>query len=176
MLCRGLPGAIAQGALPPAVEPRLLRRRPGAGRVQGTAPLYSLHGRAGLALTGITTWRARCRLTARPPSDRPPALRPPPCTFRAQNEGAWFKGTVAAVNGDGTYVVRYEDGDEEQGVEARRILTVAVPRSEVRRGQTVTANYKLEGKYFRGVIAHINGNGTVNIEYEDGDKEHGVAR
>ena len=34
----------------------------------------------------------------------------------AGEEEGWYPGRIAAVRGDGTYDLRYDDGDREQGV------------------------------------------------------------
>ena len=43
----------------------------------------------------------------------------------------WFPGSVDKVNGDGTYVIVYDDGDKEQSVAGYRVRGVGWKRKEV---------------------------------------------
>jgi hypothetical protein len=43
-------------------------------------------------------------------------------------------------------------------------------------GSKVEGNYRGRGEWFPGVISRDHGNGTIDIDYDDGDKELGVGR
>jgi len=45
---------------------------------------------------------------------------------RFGGKGKWFAGVVEAVNSDGTFHIRYDDGDEEKGVAAELIRVLAL--------------------------------------------------
>ncbi|CAM9455588.1 unnamed protein product, partial [Laminaria digitata] len=113
----------------------------------------------------------------------------------------WFKATVARRHRNGTYSLRYEDGDEEMSVEKhliRRVGTVRPSASEnkspgrrvvsgadsdvdssvmkkKRVGDDVEARYKKGRKWFPGIVHAVNRNGTYDIRYKDGDSERDVA-
>ncbi|CAM9788991.1 unnamed protein product, partial [Discosporangium mesarthrocarpum] len=115
----------------------------------------------------------------------------------------WFKATVQRKNRDGTYYLRYEDGDEEKAVEKDLIRKIKVDKGgsrspgrravsgmesdEEQRGRAgggeggrfrvdekVEARYGGKAKWFRGTVQRANLDGTYDIWYEDGDEEKGV--
>lgn len=101
-----------------------------------------------------------------------------------KGKGKWFKGSIRLVNRDGTYDIRYDDGDIERGVEPKNIRSVGAktssPKStasaadEFTAGDEVEANFKGKGKWFKGTIRLANSDGTFDIRYDDGDREDGV--
>ncbi|CAN0537595.1 unnamed protein product, partial [Ectocarpus sp. 12 AP-2014] len=40
---------------------------------------------------------------------------------RFRGKGRWYKGRIVGVNAGGTYDVRYDDGDEDLGLDASAI-------------------------------------------------------
>ena len=46
--------------------------------------------------------------------------------------------------------------------------------NSIRVGTKVECNYAGKGRYFPGKISNVNSNGTLDIAYDDGDKERGV--
>ncbi|KAJ1451183.1 hypothetical protein M885DRAFT_570320 [Pelagophyceae sp. CCMP2097] len=92
----------------------------------------------------------------------------------------WFKGNVVSANPDGTYDVRYDDGDEERAVKAMHIQKRdgggSSPRSSPRAaglslGDKVEARYRGREKFYPGKISRDRGDGTFDIDYDDGEKE-----
>ena len=90
----------------------------------------------------------------------------------------WHPGRIDNVNHDGTYDMRYDDGDEERRVESRMIrkLGGSSPsrRTRLEEGMKIKANYKGKGKMFGGTIKRDNRDGTYDISYDDGDREMSV--
>ncbi|KAK7237682.1 alpha-kinase, partial [Aureococcus anophagefferens] len=86
-------------------------------------------------------------------------------------EGHFYPGTVAAVHGDGTYDVDYDDGEEECRVSAAAIRGGAKPAG-LAVGAAVEADYGLEGHWYPGKIAAAH-DGTYDIDYDDGEQEFG---
>jgi hypothetical protein len=43
-------------------------------------------------------------------------------------------------------------------------------------GTRVEADFKSKGKFFGGTISRVRLNGTYDVDYDDGEKEVGVAR
>ena len=48
--------------------------------------------------------------------------------------------------------------------------------AELKVGTAVEADYKGKGKYYAGKISRVRLNGTYDIDYDDGEKELGVAK
>ena len=100
----------------------------------------------------------------------------------------WYPGVVRAVNIDGTYDIRYKDGDSERGVEASLVrhgsgtirrdsfrtpeTQAAVNGFEV--GDKVEARFGGGGRWFKATVKQTNTDGTLDLLYADGEKERGV--
>lgn len=109
---------------------------------------------------------------------------------RYKRGAKYFPGKVIKVRMNGTYDIRYEDGDEETGVEIEMIERVGDggsptrPKSPAKTtddmavevGDRVKANYKKGKALYPGKIMKVHSNGTYDIKYDDGDSEQRVAR
>ncbi|DAZ98959.1 TPA: hypothetical protein N0F65_000491 [Lagenidium giganteum] len=94
-----------------------------------------------------------------------------------------YSGKITRVHADGTYDIKYEDGDVETRVSKANIVApedAAAPsgsptKSQQRRvlavGDIVQARYKGGKKLYKGEIKRVRSDGTYDIEYEDGDVE-----
>jgi hypothetical protein len=94
------------------------------------------------------------------------------------------------VNRDGTYDIRYDDGDTESGALKLNVrkhpdtIKIASPgrfgasdSSELNEGDKVEVLYKGKGtKWFSGKISRVNRDGTYDIVYDDGDRESGALK
>lgn len=107
---------------------------------------------------------------------------------------AWYDGSVQAANSDGTYHVRYDDGDEDSAAAASQLRTAphsAKPASPAKAAPvvsaTVNAKFKVddrvEGKFGNGedwypaVISSVQKTGSTfvySLDYNDGDHEDAV--
>ena len=88
----------------------------------------------------------------------------------------WYAGVVDRYDEDaGTYDVTYDDGEVEKGVKQENIAR-APGDSELEVGARIEAKYKGKKKYYPGKIAARGDDGTYDIDYDDGEKESGVAR
>ncbi|CAN0452791.1 unnamed protein product, partial [Discosporangium mesarthrocarpum] len=102
---------------------------------------------------------------------------------RYKGRGKYYKGKIARVNSDGTFDIDYDDGERERGLAEYHIKShesgdgEGSPHSigEVREGDKVEARYRGSGKYYKGKIAKVNTDGTFDIDYDDGEKERGLA-
>ena len=104
---------------------------------------------------------------------------------RFGGKSRWFKATVQRENSDGSYSLLYADGDRERAVDKDLIRAIA-GRNEAkgddtsnseeahRVGDDVEARYKRGRKWYPGVVRAVNGDGTYDIRYKDGDSERGV--
>ena len=93
--------------------------------------------------------------------------------------GSWFPGRVGSVNADGTFDIRYDDGDAEQGVSAELVRRVggepAAASEEYAVGEAVAAKFANQGSWFPGRVGRVNSDdGTYDIVYDDGDEENNV--
>ena len=86
----------------------------------------------------------------------------------------WFSGKISRVNRDGTYDIRYDDGDSESGAlktNVRRHPDAAARPSgggaALREGMKVEARYKGKEKYYKGVLKRENRDGTWDVDYDD---------
>jgi len=85
----------------------------------------------------------------------------------------YFGGIITKDNGDGTFALKYDDGDVEEKVPWYLISMPAVA-GDFHIGQKVEARFGGKDKYFGGVISKDNGDGTYAVKYDDGDVEVSV--
>lgn len=98
----------------------------------------------------------------------------------------WFPGVVRGVNDDGTYDIRYNDGDSERNVESGLVRAangasvdshsspVDNSDSEYARGDRVEARFGGRSRWFRATVERKNRDGTYHLVYADGDEERSV--
>ena len=82
----------------------------------------------------------------------------------------WFSGKISRVNHDGTYDVRYDDGDSEAGAlnsNLRRHPDASPAKVSLREGMKVEARFRGKERYYPGVIRRENRDGTFDIDYND---------
>ena len=105
---------------------------------------------------------------------------------RYRGKKKWYAGEVTKVDGD-TYSITYEDGDVEDNVaeELIRAVEEAAPapapaaaaeeaEGKYAVGSKVECRYKGKKRYYPGRVASYN-SGEYAIDYDDGEKESGVA-
>jgi hypothetical protein len=96
-----------------------------------------------------------------------------------KGKGKWFPGTIMRVRLNGTCDIDYDDGEQEMGVKPEdvRVLGRGAQRGSPARkarleeGSKVEANYRGRGKFFPGRIRRDRGDGTFDIDYDDGESE-----
>ena len=84
----------------------------------------------------------------------------------------WLKGVIDVVNRDGTYIIRYEDGEKERDVKRDFIRTYkkrSLLGKSFREGDNVEVLVK--NKYLKGTVVNIKSNGTYDIKLENNEKE-----
>jgi PUB domain/Agenet domain len=108
---------------------------------------------------------------------------------RYKGRERYYSGTVRRANRDGTYDIDYDDGEKELSVAAKLIrLTDSVTKSrptvadsskkpiiEVLEGDAVEARYRGRERWYAGIVRRVNRDGTYDINYDDGERELGVA-
>jgi len=103
---------------------------------------------------------------------------------RYRGKSKYYPGRISRDRGDGSYDIDYDDGEKETRVSEELIRSMesggggrdSSPsrRSRLEEGMKVKANYRGKGKMFGGTIKRDNGDGTYDINYDDGDREQGV--
>jgi uncharacterized C2H2 Zn-finger protein len=105
------------------------------------------------------------------------------CDFK--KKGKLYDGKIAKENPDGTFNLRYNDGDFENNVVADRInlRTSSESKSPKDRsditlqvGMKVLANYDGQGHWYSGTVVAKHSDDTYDVEYSDGDSEKNVKR
>ena len=91
--------------------------------------------------------------------------------------GKWLNGKISAISENGTYVINYNDGEVEDGVNADhlRIFNAGTINdnlgTSLTEGMKVEGNYRGRGKWFPCKISRVRGDGTYDIAYDDGETE-----
>ena len=86
---------------------------------------------------------------------------------------------IKRVRFDGSFDIDYDDGEQETMVAKDLVRTKEkesggspsrrAPRLE--EGMKVEGNYKSKGRWYPGRIKNVRGDGTFDIDYDDGEKE-----
>ena len=96
---------------------------------------------------------------------------------RFAGRGKHYPGTIEAVNADGTFAIRYDDGDKEAKAKREHVRLVDAPSTPAPAvGAKVEAQFHGKGTFVPGTIEAVNADGTFAILYEDGDKEADAKR
>ncbi|EQC36058.1 hypothetical protein, variant 2 [Saprolegnia diclina VS20] len=91
-----------------------------------------------------------------------------------QAHGAIQRGVVARCRSDGSYDVEWDDGEDETHVKPSTLQPAASAQA-LTMGDLVEARFGGKDKYFKGKIAHVHSDGSLDVEYDDGDRETRVA-
>jgi hypothetical protein len=92
---------------------------------------------------------------------------------RFGGKAKYYGATIVQPNADGTYEVKYDDGDVETATPAEMISSFAsVGEFEV--GQRIEARFGGKNKFYLGNIVKDNGDGYYEVRYDDGDVEKAV--
>ena len=93
----------------------------------------------------------------------------------------YYKGEITRVNSDGTYDIRFDDGERKRGVrddqikgnDDRSSSSSSSSRSR-REGDRVEAKVAGWTRYYKGEITRVNSDGTYDIRFDDGERKRGV--
>ena len=103
----------------------------------------------------------------------------------------YYAGEITRVNRDGTYDIKFDDGERKSGVKSSQIKskgTKSKKKSSSRRsddesdaddagyerGDRVEAKVSGWTKYYGGEITRVNRDGTYDIKFDDGERKSGV--
>ena len=97
---------------------------------------------------------------------------------RYKGKSKFYPGKICRIRYDGSYDVLYSDGDKEIGVSKEMIRPKSTHKHEKEElvtsftvGALVQAKYRGRGKYYDGKISKVHADGTLDIDYDDGDKD-----
>ncbi|CAM9136941.1 unnamed protein product, partial [Ectocarpus fasciculatus] len=93
----------------------------------------------------------------------------------------WYPGKVRAVNANGSYDIRYLDGDSERDVEAAFVRSIGGSAAGetpggLAVGDKVEARFRGGSRWFKATVEGKNRDGTFSLSYDDGDFETAVER
>ena len=100
------------------------------------------------------------------------------CDYKSK--GKWFPGKIERVNSDGTFNVKYDDGDAERWKKASEVRGLGGGLGRVggggvdkklEAGDRVECDYKSKGRWYPGKISYIHRDGTYDIRYHELRKE-----
>ena len=105
----------------------------------------------------------------------------------------YYGGEITRVNDDGTYDIKFDDGERKRGVkdseikgrqddddesddddDRRSSRSSSRKTKKRRRGDRVEAKVKGWTKYYGGEITRVNDDGTYDIKFDDGERKRGV--
>ena len=106
----------------------------------------------------------------------------------------YYGGEITRVNDDGTYDIKFDDGERKRGVkdseikgnkgddkddsddddDRRSSRGSSRKTKKRRRGDRVEAKVKGWTKYYGGEITRVNDDGTYDIKFDDGERKRGV--
>jgi hypothetical protein len=87
-----------------------------------------------------------------------------------------YPGEIEAMAADGTYSVKYDDGDHKTGIPMSSIIVVGQQPSVVALavGTRVEAMAKGFKAHYPGEIEAVAADGTYSVKYDDGDHKTGI--
>jgi len=96
--------------------------------------------------------------------------------FQGASSEEWFRGRIWKVNADGTYDIKFDDGDKEYSVDPERVRLVRRSVNTLEAGSIIEGLFQgaSSEEWFRGRILKVNAGGTYDIVYDDGDREYSV--
>ena len=115
----------------------------------------------------------RCsRSRSRSPTSKPSFKEGDHVEANYRGKGRYYPGKIRRDNRDGTYDIDYDDGEKERSVKEADIKSNP---NIFRRGDKVEVNHLgLVRYYTAGKIREDRGDGTFDIDYDDGEKENRV--
>ena len=119
-------------------------------------------------------------------SSNPALTRKEGDRVKAKCEGwtKYFDGEITRVHSDGTYDIKFEDGERKRGVTESRIQDSpaedtsananATTTASRRKGDKVYAKCSGWARHYFGEITRVNSDGTYDMKFEDGERKRGV--
>ena len=102
---------------------------------------------------------------------------------RCKGSTKHYPGKVFRDNRDGTFDVKFDDGDRDRMVPERSIKKLGggggggdSDDESLREGDKVEAKCKGSSKHYPGKIYRDNGDGTYHVKFDDGDVDRAVPK
>jgi Ca2+-binding EF-hand superfamily protein len=96
--------------------------------------------------------------------------------YRGQSK--YYPGRISRVRLNGTFDIDYDDGEKEVGVDKSLIKTLGggsrgspSRSSRLSEGDKVEGNFRGRGRWYPGRIRRDRGDGTYDVDYDDGEAE-----
>ena len=87
----------------------------------------------------------------------------------------YYKGEIWRINRDGTYRIRFDDGDwdsvKESEIKIDDISDSSSSDSNFIVNERVECRYPGRRRYYKAKIKNVNDDGTYDVLYDDGDRE-----
>ena len=124
--------------------------------------------------------RSRSRSHSRSRSrTRTPLRKGDKVKAKYRNKGQFYTGVITSVRDDGTYDIDYDDGESDKRINAENIQSQeetnddrrTATKTSLREGDKVEARYRGRSKFYPGRISRDRGDGTFDVDYDDGEKE-----
>eukprot|EP00953_Heterococcus_sp_UTEX-ZZ885_P003408 2370-Heterococcus_DN1.PRE.4 len=105
-------------------------------------------------------------------------------TARYRGRERYYSGVIRRVHRDGTYDINYDDGEKELSVPPEFIKSDSKNASStsntktataILEGDAIEARYRGRQRWYAGVVRRVNRDGTYDINYNDGEREVGIA-
>ncbi|KAJ1451181.1 hypothetical protein M885DRAFT_570318 [Pelagophyceae sp. CCMP2097] len=94
---------------------------------------------------------------------------------RYRGREKFYTGKIIRNRGDGTFDIDYDDGEKETRVDEKLIRSKdgsgGAAKNGFKEGEKVEARYKGREKLYPGKISRDRGDGTYDINYDDGERE-----
>ena len=94
-------------------------------------------------------------------------------TANFKGRGKWFPGKITRVNRDGTFDIKFDDGDSDFAVPRFRVRPVAKKggsgggsSDRLEKDTEVTVNFKGRGRWFPGKITRVNRDDTFDVKFD----------
>mmetsp|Transcript_157832 Transcript_157832/g.506221 ORF Transcript_157832/g.506221 Transcript_157832/m.506221 type:complete len:633 (+) Transcript_157832:84-1982(+) len=93
------------------------------------------------------------------------------CRGISPDDEKWYPGVVSKINKDGTFQVKWDDGEE--GAETNDVDPEFMRRQVIfknyKKGDKVEAKYPEDGNMYAGTVIKLNKDGTFQVKWEDSD-------
>lgn len=107
-----------------------------------------------------------------------------PVEARIRGKSRFFPGKISRVHRDGTCDIDYDDGETEREVDPFLIKPRPLRKdspshsslsgNELKEGSRIEARFKGRSRYYPGTVTRVRLNGSVDIDYDDGEQERAV--
>ena len=99
-----------------------------------------------------------------------------PCSFILNVLNRWHPATIAVVHADGTLDVNYDAGDHDSKLPLVHVTLRGRRGKDFTVGRPVISRYMNSRKFYGAKILTVNGDGTYDVQFDEGECVSGVNR